>query len=123
MARIRETAATNYAKNTKSYCAKDQKASHAGSKRGRQIKESGIDANFLDSWFPDFFASFLRPTRPPPHLCALCDLGVSSSPRRNLRKSAKAADHWKSGILPDSADGRLARCHRQAGSLSSESRR
>jgi RNA polymerase sigma factor (sigma-70 family) len=53
----------------------------------------------------------------------LVDLGVSSSPRKNLRKSAKSADYRKLGILPDSADGHLARCHRQAGSLSSESRR
>ncbi len=101
-----------------------QEASEEGKSGGHEAtKESGIDANFLGSWFPDFFASFLRPTRPPLHLCALCDLGVSSSPRKNLRKSAKSADYRKSGILPDSADGHLARCHRQAGSLSSESRR
>src|SRR4030095_11975180 len=49
-----------------------QEASEEGKSGGHEAtKESGIDANFLGSWFPDFFASFLRPTRPPLHLCAL----------------------------------------------------
>ena len=39
----------------------------------------------------------------------LVDLGVSSSPRKNLRKSAKSADYRKSGILAV-VIARLAAC-------------
>ena len=115
MTRIRETAAHELRENTKSYCAKNQKDRHAGSKRGRQIwKPRKNPESTRISWVPGFqiFCEFLAAdTAASTSLCPLCGL---FSPE----KSAQICQIC--GLLEVR---HLARCHRQAGSLSSESRR
>src|SRR5438477_12084275 len=58
------------------------------------MKESGTDANFVDSWFPDLLRGFSRPTRPPLHVCTSVSLVRSLLPEiicDNLRIRNKNA--------------------------------
>jgi hypothetical protein len=117
MTRIRESAAHELREKHEVILRKNQKDRHAGSKRGRRIwKPRKNPESTRISWVPGFQISlrvscgrhgrlYIFVT-----LVPFVDLGVSSSLRRICQ------------ICGLSEVRHLARCHRQAGSLSAEVR-
>jgi hypothetical protein len=97
-------------RKTRSHTA--QKIRKIGAQEASEEGKSGSHERIQNRReFPGFLVSrflceFLTADTAALHLCALCNLGVSSCPRKNLRKSA---DYRKLGMLPDSADGHPAR--------------